>query len=493
MRRSRIAVPFILLVILAILISTFLGSKYRSKSYGEQRGNTSADIPLRSSALIDFMRGFEKALLLAKPGSNPIRLPRTVTLEEQQASAETAVRPDIVHLDEVDIEDLMLSHAAMVDSLKRLSPQLHYERGSKGIVIPAGGNYLPIAILSIRMLRRSNTTLPVQVFLDKWAEYDARSCEHILPSLNARCLVLADVLAAAPLLDALTKYQLKAFAILLSSFENVIFFDADAFPTRNPEFLLDTEPFRSSGLVTWPDFWLPTSSRYFYKIARLEVPPLALRRCSESGIMLYSKRRHADTLLLSAYYNYYGPNYYYPLLSQGASGQGDKETFLHAALALQKPFYDVRTPVAVLGNWFNKTWHTVGLKQANPAEDWANKPRAQNTQAVKSSVQASDMTKVKVKGHRTPIPPENLARPFFIHHNILKLDARYLLDRLKSWRNETGQVVRLWGDRNAVIASFGYDVERVLWEELVIVACDVDDATCEKMRALFQRVTPESG
>jgi alpha 1,2-mannosyltransferase len=306
MLRTRIATLFLFLVILATLFLAFLGLKYHNKRFGEQPGNMQTENTLLSSALVDFMREFERALLLTKPRSNPIHLPRTVTFEEQNANAETAVRPDIVNMDEVDVKDLMLSHSLMVDSLKRLAPQLHYERGSKGIVIPAGGNYLGMAILSIRMLRRSNTTLPIQVFLDNWAEYDTPSCEHILPSLNARCLVLADMLALAPLLDPITKYQFKAFAILLSSFENIIFLDADAFPTRNPEFLLDTEPFLSSGLVTWPDFWMPTSSHYFYKIAGLEVPPLALRRCSESGIILYSKRLHADTLLLSAYYNYYG-------------------------------------------------------------------------------------------------------------------------------------------------------------------------------------------
>ncbi|KAK7679537.1 Golgi alpha-1,2- mannosyltransferase [Cerrena zonata] len=42
------------------------------------------------------------------------------------------------------------------------------------------------------------------------------------------------------------------------------------------------------------------------------------------------------------YYNYYGPDYYYPLLSQGAAGEGDKETFIAAAHKLKLPYYQVK-------------------------------------------------------------------------------------------------------------------------------------------------------
>lgn len=42
------------------------------------------------------------------------------------------------------------------------------------------------------------------------------------------------------------------------------------------------------------------------------------------------------------YYNTYGPDYYYPLLSQGAAGEGDKETFIAAAHKLNLPYYQVQ-------------------------------------------------------------------------------------------------------------------------------------------------------
>jgi alpha 1,2-mannosyltransferase len=61
-----------------------------------------------------------------------------------------------------------------------------------------------------------------------------------------------------------------------------------------------------------------TASHLFYDIFRIDVAPMNFRRASESGIILYSKRRHAAGLLLATYYNYFGPDFYYPLLTQGA-------------------------------------------------------------------------------------------------------------------------------------------------------------------------------
>lgn len=44
------------------------------------------------------------------------------------------------------------------------------------------------------------------------------------------------------------------------------------------------------------------------------------------------------------YYQLYGPSIYYPLLSQGTLGQGEKETYVAAAMALNMSFYQIHTP-----------------------------------------------------------------------------------------------------------------------------------------------------
>lgn len=58
------------------------------------------------------------------------------------------------------------------------------------------------------------------------------------------------------------------------------------------------------------------------------------------------------------------------MLSQGAAGEGDKETFRHAALVVKAPFYYVKSRVTVMGRWLNGPWRSAGMKQADPRVDW---------------------------------------------------------------------------------------------------------------------------
>lgn len=417
-----------------------------------------------------------EALVQASPKAQQIKPYRAASREDEQVSdkhAKTHPRLNLTILEERDFKAMKLSHTSMVSSIHDLAPRFPFVTGTRGVVMTAGGKYFGMTITSIRMLRRTGSKLPVEVFLDSWDDYDVRICETILPSLNARCYVLADLWKTTPQLGELLKYQYKVFALMFSSFEEVIFLDADAFPAHNPDVLLDSQPYKSTGLVTWPDFWVSTTSHLFYDVAGIPVPPLEARRASESGILLYSKRIHAASLLLATYYNYYGPNFYYPLFSQGAQGEGDKESFLHAAMALEEPFYDVKTPVSVMGSFINGTWNSAGMKQGDPLEDYT----LQNAQMTKSGASESEDSVV-----------ETFARPLFIHNNIVKLDVKHIFDDPGRWRNETGHLIRLWGEKEERIHDFGFDVERVLWEELAIAACDLGDDECGKIKEYIKEV-----
>jgi alpha 1,2-mannosyltransferase len=452
-------------------ISRWNPSTYHSSPNrpGIGRLTTTASNPLQTKALVNFWREFVDVLIDAKPRSKEIKVIGHASHEDEQVDivqAKTHPRLDITEVDEQDLLALRASHEFVVDKIKDIGGKLPYTPGTRGVAMTAGGLYFGVAITSVRMLRRSGSDLPVEVFLDSWDDYDIATCERILPALNAKCLVMSELWDSTPKFGTLLKYQYKTFALLFSSFEDVLFLDADAFPAHNPDVLLNVEPYKSTGLVTWPDFWVSTTSHYFYDIAGIPVPPLDSRRSSESGIMIYSKRMQAESLLLATYYNYYGPGLYYPLLSQGAQGEGDKETFLHAAMALEKPFYDVKTPVKVIGQWLNETWETAGMKQSDPAEDWA-------LTRVSSSAGAEE----NAAAHHED------ARPLFIHNNLVKLDIAHLFSSIDRWRDENGQLVKLWGSSEDVTRQFGYDVEKVLWEEICAAACQIDEQTCIKVKS----------
>ena len=191
----------------------------------------------------------------------------------------------------------------------------------------AGGKYINVLLVSLRMLRRSESHLPAEIFFDKWTPEVRNLCDKILPDLNARCLVFGEIWTSTSSMRKLQSYQLKIFALLFSTFEEVLFLDADAFPGFNPDALFISEPFAGAGLVTWPDFWAVTSSATFFEVAKLPFAEISDRASTESGVLMVSKRRHSRTLLLAAYYNYFGPGIYYPLLSQGAQGEGQVYQF----------------------------------------------------------------------------------------------------------------------------------------------------------------------
>jgi alpha 1,2-mannosyltransferase len=250
-----------------------------------------------------------------------------------------------------------------------------------------------------------------------------------------------------------THYQLKSLAILLSSFEHVLYLDSDSIPLLNPESeLFATEPYTSTGLVIWPDFWISTESPSFYTVVGLGKMPSDLPEASsEAGQLLMNKRKHLKTLLMAVYYNVYGPDFYYPLLSQGALGQGDKETFMAAAMVLDLPYYRVKTGVRAIGRVDGSERKGSGMIQVDPLAD----------------SRKQDGDKSKHPGAA------------FIHANTPKMNAGHLVDEGDLLTTVDQKPLRLWGSRDEQIKEFGLDLEKTVWELVVQTGCELADVIRE--------------
>lgn len=277
------------------------------------------------------------------------------------------------------------------------------------------------------MLRRSGCKLLVEVLVDSPSEYNATICEDVLPSLNARCRILSDIYNTATAVMPLKSYQFKIFSILFSTFQNVLFLDADAFPAHDPTHLFTNAPFTTHGLVTWPDFWAMGASPHYHHIAGIPEVPRATRLSTESGQLMLDKAKHSESLLMMVYYNYYGQDYYSPLLGQGGAGAGDKDTFLPAAMAVDAPFCQVRHPILALGRFHRKRegdFHAAAMAQANPIVDYNYKTPHQShvyTQVEWLPEDTSNGRKdQKVMG--VAQGPYTKARPFFLHCSMFKFD-----------------------------------------------------------------------
>ncbi|GAB1318465.1 mannosyltransferase [Madurella fahalii] len=306
-------------------------------------------------------------------------------------------RPDLWKLSEDDQARFRQSHASIVKQLPDFARHLPYRAGTTGVVTTAGAANFGQAVSVVLMTRQTGSHLPIEVVLDSSSEWADWVCANMMPRFNATCVYLEDMwVSLHPFVPKFRRYQWKFISIIASTFQNVLFLDADCLPVLNPDSIFEhgAEPFTSAGFITWPDFWTPSSSPLFYKIAGdIEVPPLTARTSSESGIMVYDKARHGDTLLLAAYYNYNGPRHYYDVLTQhGISGDGDKETFLQAALVLdalrrkgvyeeptgwmkpgigvKKGYWDVKRIPMVHGRSVKGEWNGMFMQQMDPVEDY---------------------------------------------------------------------------------------------------------------------------
>lgn len=360
---------------------------------------------------------------------------------------------DLIQLAPEDEAELKAAHAWFVDAISSTSfPKLPFTAGTSGVVTSAGGEFLPEALVSIRMLRRTGSTLPVDVFLATPEEDEGELCTTVFPALNATCRILStmlsDVQGGLPHRHNITRYQLKAFALMLSDFDNVLWVDADQIPLVDPRTILEAEPLKSQGMVVWPDYWYQTTSPLFYRVAGVdEVPHTGERAASETGQFMLAKSKHWKTLLLATYYNFHGPSHYYKLLSQGAVGEGDKETFAAAAVALDEQFYAVKTGIDTIGfNDASGNRKDTGMLQAHPGYDYAKHGGG--------------------KGSGWEIESKSKVPPAFLHDEQHKPNAGRFS---KLWRERIKQ--RMWQPADNMLQRFGFDIEEAVWSEIVWTAC----------------------
>lgn len=402
-----------------------------------------------------FWRAFHGYLEKYGPATNGVVEDEKAPTERFDAK-DPKPRPEYVIVPTEDTETMKDAHAGFVEAITTLPPQLPYVPGTKGVVSTAGGSYLPVLVISLRMLRRTGSRLPMEVFLADEDEYEDYICDVVLPSLDARCIVLSRILVAAPAL--IEKYQFKPFAMLFSSFEEILFLDADAFPLEMPEKIFRSEVFRANGMLTWPDFWGSSVSPIFYEIASTPVPPMDLRQSTESGEVFLSKKTHLHTLLLATYYNYWGPTHYYPLLSQGAAGEGDKETFIAAATAIDQSFYQVSEPICALGHRTEGGLAGSAMAQFNPIQDYA----------------LTRSGKWRVRGDEAPAPDV-----FFIHANFPKFNPATVFEEheVNPAFADDGSFTRAWTIPEDVVGRFSarVDVEKAFWKEVLWTACELED------------------
>ena len=142
--------------------------------------------------------------------------------------------------------------------IQRLVPEFPSGRTEKGITICAGGRQrLLQAYAMISYIRKSlKCTLPIELVYVTDVEMKAPAIELFEKDLDVTCVDARVLIERYPYTapKVLRGYMIKPFALLTSSFQEVILIDCDNIPVRDPSFLFEMQGYQDHGMVLWRDF-----------------------------------------------------------------------------------------------------------------------------------------------------------------------------------------------------------------------------------------------
>ena len=191
----------------------------------------------------------------------------------------------------------------------------------RGVVISAGGPFLPCAYIAVRSLRHFGCTLPVQI----WHLGSAELPSAIVPAFEQWGVTFVDSFEVCKQwpVRRLGGWENKPYAIMHSPFEEVLLIDADNMVLQDPTSLFDSPLYRTNGSLFWSDF-IPEGDPFWairpgaWKLLSLS-PEVGAE--IESGQLLIDKRRCWKPLAITMHMNE-NAEFFYKECSHG-----DKDTF----------------------------------------------------------------------------------------------------------------------------------------------------------------------
>lgn len=212
----------------------------------------------------------------------------------------------------------------------------------RGIITTGGGvKYMVPLLVSIRIVRATGCTLPIEA----WFFASEMPAPRLAAELAALGVAVRNVDEIRPGAskdvfkngDRGFGFVMKAAVLLFSGCEECLYLDSDNAVLTDPEQLFRESGYVDTGLVVWPDYWPPSVAPDMFRIAPEARPPPT--STVESGQVLFHKRTTWQALMLALFMNCQGSLYYNLLTNY--MGMGDKETLPMAMRMLQLPYHDV--------------------------------------------------------------------------------------------------------------------------------------------------------
>jgi len=191
----------------------------------------------------------------------------------------------------------------------------------RGIVICAGGwRFFPSVWVTVQLIRESGCNLPIEIWhLDKKEKHPLM--EWLLRDSNVKWRNAQSFQRKNPEWRFRNPdpqnlgWALKSLAAAASSFEEVLFFDADCYPIDNPEYVFETTYYQKKGAVFFPD--IASKSNLPWK--RFGLEPRKEHEW-ESGQFVVNKAVHWESIWLAFWLNSHSRVTYKHIY-------GDKDTF----------------------------------------------------------------------------------------------------------------------------------------------------------------------
>ncbi len=128
------------------------------------------------------------------------------------------------------------------------------------------------------------------------------------------------------------------------------------------------------------------------------------------------------------------------------------------------------------------TFKSAGMRQADPQEDYALAQSRDEKLATNGQQRKADDKKQLVQVH---------APSLFVHHNQIKIDSRHPDSLVTNLLAPNGTMLRqrLWGQDDSLSKLAGYDVEKAMWESVLMTTCTTAPVEgCDELNEWFQEV-----
>ena len=195
-----------------------------------------------------------------------------------------------------------------------LTPQFNTTTfNGRGIVICGGGlGYIGALWLNVKMLRDLGSTLPIEIF-GFAGEQPTPLLRAMFEEQGARFISMEEIIPGGSTL--FRGYVVKIFAIIFSSFSEVLSLDSDAMPMDNVDKLfaygkvsavgssyrLEEAYSAKHGAILWPDFWKASVDADLLLSLGLNPELNEWMGTHDSGQMIINKQKGWDALMLASF------------------------------------------------------------------------------------------------------------------------------------------------------------------------------------------------